>query len=97
MSDLVPSEDIERIVGIQRHNVTHYGRAVSADQTVYVMHSNRCLNSGIDLRQCPFSLALDEGIDVEDWAGREDVAVALRVRGGRLVPLRGRRPEWSQR
>jgi len=37
-----------------------------------------------DLRSCPYSLALDHGIDPADWT--EDVAVPLRIRDGRLFP-----------
>jgi hypothetical protein len=89
MSDLVPTEDIERIVDTGRHYQVHYGRAVSAEQTVYILHSKRCLESGIDLRDCRFSVALDRGINPEAWVGHEDVAVALGVWNTRLIPLRG--------
>ena len=54
MSNLVPAEDIERIVGAQRHASRHYGRAVSAEQTVYILHSQQCKDSGIDLCDCEF-------------------------------------------
>jgi hypothetical protein len=32
------------------------------EQTVYILHSRECLTSGIDLRDCRFSLALDRQI-----------------------------------
>jgi len=86
MTNLVPREDIERIVGIARDPEIHYARAVSAEQTVYILHSKRCLDSGIDLRQCQYSLALDRGID-EAWANCQDVPVMVGARE-RLVPLR---------
>lgn len=86
MSDLVPASDIERIVGVDRHRKVHYGRAVSAEQRVYVLHSHECKDSGIDLRDCPYSVALDRGIDERDWSGREDVPVELAVEHERLVP-----------
>ncbi|MFV8317158.1 hypothetical protein LAUMK4_05861 [Mycobacterium persicum] len=89
MTDLVPSEDIERIVGVSRKRDLHYGRAVSDEQTVYILHSKECLNSGIDLRECRFSIALDRGIDLRRWDGYEDVAVALGVWETKLVPLTG--------
>ena len=89
MSDLVPADDIERIVGVQRHRKAHYGRAVSAEQTVYVLHSHECRDSGIDLRECRFSVALDRGIKPEAWSGHQDVAVGLGVWDGRLIPLKG--------
>jgi hypothetical protein len=89
MSDLVPAEDIERIVGVQRHYQAHYGRASSTEQVVYILHSKECLDSGIDLRECRFSVALDRGINERRWTGHEDVAVALGVWGDELVPLEG--------
>jgi hypothetical protein len=88
MSDLVPTEDIERIVGVARHRKAHYGRAVSSQQTVYILHSKECKDSGIDLRDCRFSTALDEGIRMESWTGVEDVPVMLGVWQGLLVPLK---------
>lgn len=87
MTDLVPASDIECIVGVSRHPTVHYGRAVSSEQRVYILHSVACRDSGIDLRDCEYSLALDEGIDLTVWAAREDVPVELVVSdGGRLVP-----------
>lgn len=88
MSNLVPTEDIERIVGVERHETQHYARAVSDEQTVYILHSRECLDSGRDLRECPLSLALDNGIDPAEWV--EDQPVKVRVEGvyehTRLVP-----------
>ena len=89
MSDLVNPDDIERIVGVERHRTRHYARAVSAEQTVYILHSVECRAMYDDLRDCPWSLALDRGIDEYDWSDREDRAVLVRVRNGRLVPDRG--------
>lgn len=77
MTDLVPAEDIERIVGVERHSTEHWGRAVSAEGRVYILHSRECLDSGRDLRECPYSLALDNGIDPFDWTENEDVPVSL--------------------
>lgn len=88
MSGLVPAEQIEGIVGVPRHPERHYGRAVSADRRVYILHSQDCLDSGIDLRDCPYSLALDLGIDAEQaWRDRQDVPVVLSLWGDLLVPL----------
>lgn len=89
MSNLVPARDIERIVGIERHRTAHYGRASSTEQIVYILHSKACLDSGIDLRECRFSVALDRGIDERRWTGHEDVAVALGIWNDDLVPLKG--------
>ena len=89
MSDLVPADRIEKLVGTSRHRQAHYGRAVSAERTVYVLHSRRCLDSGIDLRDCRFSTALDRGIDEQRWAAYQDVPVVLGVWHDRLIPLPG--------
>lgn len=97
MSDLVPAEDIEAIVGQERHKVCHYGRAVSAEETLYILHSHDCKDSGIDLRECEYSTAQDNGIDPARWQGFEDEAVVLYIEDGRLRPLgqpraHGRKP-----
>ena len=84
MTKLVSPSDIERIVGVTRAAHEHWGRAVSAEQTVYILHSQTCLDSGVDLRDCPFSVALDLGIDVDDWV--QDVP-ALRPGARRTVPV----------
>ena len=89
MPELVDPDDIERIVGVQRHPTRHYARAVSAEQTVYILHSAECRARYDDLRYCPWSVALDRGIDEYDWSDREDMAVLVRVREGRLIPDRG--------
>lgn len=89
MTELVPPTEIEGIVGAKRHPRVHIGRAVSAEQTVYILHSQRCLDIFADLRKCRFSLALDRGIDAGGaWAGQQDKAVFLGVWDGRLVPIR---------
>lgn len=77
MVDPVPTEDIERIVGVPRHPTEHYARAVSAEQTVYVLHSQKCLDSGIDLRECRYSLALDNGIRRSEWVEDEPCPVEI--------------------
>jgi hypothetical protein len=79
VTDLVPAADIERIVGAARHPTEHLGRAVSTEQTVYILHSQKCRDSGIDLRDCAFSVALDHGIDMSDWDGWEDQPVTLDI------------------
>jgi hypothetical protein len=90
MSDLVPTDQIEGIVGAFRHRTAHYGRAVSDEQTVYILHSEECRDSGIDLRECPFSVALDRGITPDRWEDFEDEPVELWVSAstGRLIPMR---------
>jgi hypothetical protein len=76
MSELV--RGIESIVGVPRHAVEHIGIAVSSSTTMYIMHSKACVDSGIDLRDCPYSVALDTyGIDEAEWGGYEDKPVVL--------------------
>lgn len=87
MTDLVDPTKIERIVGAARQDDAHLGRAVSSEQQVYILHSGQCRASGRDLRACEYSLALDEGIDEDDWCDAEDVPVVLGVRDGLLIPL----------
>jgi hypothetical protein len=90
MSEHVPAEDIERIVGMERHPTEHWGRAVSAEQTVYIMHSQECRDSATDLRECPFSLALDRGIEHAfpwtGWRRVQDQPVRLEIARGYLMP-----------
>lgn len=79
MSELVDRSRIEQIVGIRRDAHQHVARAVSAEGMVYILHSQRCLDAGIDLRQCPYSLALDNGIETSDWTHLMDLPVAVTV------------------
>ncbi|WP_152185604.1 hypothetical protein [Segeticoccus rhizosphaerae] len=96
MSDLVDGCDIERIVGTKRHAWRHYARADSKDRTVYLLHSQECLDRGRDLRECPFSLALDEGVDEFVWAGVEDQPVRVTTNiNGLLIPLPAKK--WRRR
>lgn len=89
MSRLESADKIEAIVGAPRHQTEHLGRAVSAEQRVYVLHSHECVASGIDLRNCKYSRALDLGINPYFWQGFEDQAVTLEIDAqyGRLLPL----------
>ena len=91
MTDLVPTDQIERIVGARRHPHQHLGRAVSAEQTVYILHSEKCRDSGTDLRECAYSKALDNGIDLDWWKAHEDKPVVLAPYHDRLIPVF---PEW---
>lgn len=87
MSQVVPADQIEKIVGVERHPNMHFGRAVSAEQVFYVLHSQACKDAGHDLRECAYSEALDEGIDLGVWAAYQDQAVPLGIQDWRLVPL----------
>lgn len=84
MTKIVPSHEIERIVGRRRSVTDHYARAVSAEQTVYILHPHECLAMHADLRDCPWSLAMYRGIDRSEWV--EDAPLTVHVRYGRLVP-----------
>ncbi len=85
MTELVT--DIERIVGAERRGFAHLARAVSGERRVYLLHSGECRDSGIDLRECEYSLALDRGIDGKVWQGYEDTPVLVALHADRLVPL----------
>lgn len=88
MSNLVDPADIERIVGVWRDPTRHLARAVSATETIYILHSALCFASGLDLRTCSYSRALDVGINRAAWEGMEDVPVILGLDRRGLVPLR---------
>jgi hypothetical protein len=77
VTDVVDGDKIEAIVGVPRDPYEHWGKAVSAEQRVYILHSIVCLGINSDLRNCPFSRALDDGIDLTRWV--EDVPVRLRI------------------
>lgn len=89
MSDLVPADRIEEIVGARRHPTLHLALADSVVERVYVLHSADCVSSVPDLRDCPYSIALDAGILHADWALFEDrpVVVAVRAEDCYLVPV----------
>ncbi|WP_439593906.1 hypothetical protein [Microbacterium sp.] len=90
MSRLEPADKIEAIVGAKRHERDHLGRAISAEQRVYILHSRQCTLAYADLRKCPYSVALDLGIDMSIWTGFEDRVVTLAIADddyGDLLPL----------
>lgn len=62
MTDKVPADLIEEIVGRQRDQDRHFGRAVSEEEIFYILHPTRCRLRYSDLRTCPFSRALDNGV-----------------------------------
>lgn len=88
MSDRVDSAIIQNIVGHPRHPFLHYGRAISEEELVYILHSQACLESMPDFRDCSYSLALDKGIDLSDWIF--DQPLPLTIKWGRLVPRSAR-------
>lgn len=86
MTEIVPEEDIERLVGVRRQSV-HFARAVTADQKVYILHSIGCKAHTPDLRMCAFSIALDYGLDEKYWKDLYDAPVWVTVLNGKLVPV----------
>lgn len=82
MSKRVRASTAIRKVGAPRHPFLHLGRAISAEQTVYILHPTSCLAVHSDLRTCPYSRALDRGINVLDWT--EDQTVVLDLADGWL-------------
>lgn len=85
MTDLVPAEDIERIVGAPRHPTLHIARAVSAEERVYILHSQACKDSTPDLRTCRYSRDLDDCPHAGEWP--EDQPLALGYIFGGLIGL----------
>lgn len=63
MSSLVNASIVERIVGRERHPILHWARLNPDDQTVTILHSQACIETSTDLRECRFSLAMDRGVD----------------------------------
>lgn len=57
MSDLV--DDIEKIFNRSRHNQIHFG--LLEDGIFYIMHSQICVDTTPDLRECDYSIAMDNG------------------------------------
>jgi hypothetical protein len=89
MSEIVPADQIEAVVGVSRHPRRHYARAISDEQLVYILHSALCKATTLDLRECPFSMALDNGIEADDWIESLDQPVRVTInRDARLIPVR---------
>lgn len=80
MTRLEPADSVTAKVGADRHPTDHLARVISAEQRVYILHSTDCASSGIDLRDCEYSRALDLGIDLRIWNDFEDQTVTLRRR-----------------
>ena len=79
MSRLEAADKIEGIVGAPRHDTLHLARAVSDEQRVYVLHSKECAARGIDLRTCEYSIALDNGIEMDEWEHWQDRPVLVKI------------------
>lgn len=77
MIQIVPPDEIEAHVRARRHPTKHYGRAVSEEVTFYILHSATCLAEEPDLRQCPFSVALDAEVEADYWDWVQDTTIVL--------------------
>lgn len=83
---LVPEDQIETIVGVPRDEYQHYARAVSAEQTVYILHSKLCKENIYP--NCAFQQALERGLDMNEWYYFQDQPVLVHVHDGYLHPVR---------
>ena len=80
MTDLVPRDQIETLVGAARHQTQHQGRVDTAEQRIYILHSHECLASIPDLRDCVYSLRLDFIVAEPDgWPKDQPFVLALDV------------------
>ena len=77
MTDIVPADEIEEIVGLTRHPTRHYVRHDTESGIAWMLHSQECFNTGIDLRDCPHSHALTGA----DWVGMVDRPVEVTADG----------------
>jgi len=86
MTDLVDKSKIESIVGVKRSDRLHYGRKIGS--TIYILHSGICEKNYDDLRDCPFSYALDY-ISYQNWDSFEqDRTYVLGIHNGSLTYIR---------
>lgn len=88
MTRVIRANFVESIVGVMRHETKHFGRAVSAEGVMYILHSCECVRTGIDPRECAYSVALDLSIDPRLWAHQQDCVVVLAIcpDEGDLIP-----------
>jgi hypothetical protein len=97
MVDLVDPRKIEEIVGTVRQDFDHVVRA--SVKGVFILHSRMCVETRgtleIDLRECPYSQALANGVYPEDWLYDEDRPTITAIQDGRLVPAIPRSKEQS--
>lgn len=77
MTSLVSPTEIESIVGIRRSKTDHYGRAYANTLEFYILHSQDCVDSINDLRDCEWSLNLDKGVSPKLWREALEKPVVL--------------------
>lgn len=81
MTTRVPADRIEQLVHARRHPTEHIIRGDYTTLTAYILHSTECRDRYTDLRDCPWSLALDRDVV---WLPTDQPQVA-RLRDGHLV------------
>lgn len=85
MTDIVPADQIETLVGARRHPTEHIARGDTATGRVYILHSAKCRLRYRDLRDCPWSLALDQQ---NLWCPPDEpVLVRLKAKKFVIAPL----------
>lgn len=103
MSELVPEEEIEGIVGCRREEALHIGRLEMYPWRFYIMHSAECKATTPDLRECGFSKALDDamscgfddGTPLMDWLDTVGFAPApIEIVDGKISGLTDGRYPW---
>ena len=87
MAEVVDASEIEHIVGAKR-GVLHKSRAYDSTGQVFILHSHGCLALG-DLLACPYTKAMEQGIDIATWRlrGWMEVPVIVGIHEGTLIPL----------
>ncbi len=78
---MTAARDIERIVGVKRHQTWHIIRGDNPTGMAYVLHPHDCLARHDDLSDCPWSLAIDRG---GVWLP-DDKPHHVRLRNGELI------------
>ena len=84
MTERVPANRIEALVGAKRHPWRHIIRGAMDGPDAglaYILHPDDCRNHWDDLRDCPWSLALDRG---GVWLP-DDLPHHVRLRNGELL------------
>lgn len=76
--ELADVETIEEKVVSKRHLHYHLGRVRTDEKVFYILHSQACKDTGIDLRQCVFSLAFDK-TSPYSWNGPLNATVRLGI------------------
>ena len=97
MTERVDPTEIETKVGAPRHENLHLGlvdlnghdpASYLIQAQVFILHSHRCKSAREDLRECPFSIALDRGAGQWDPDLFERTVVLGIDEYGRLIPRR---------